>query len=109
MSVSAPVSVRLLADGQYVHNGVVELQIPEGSGWRTIAKAATGAYGMGRATISVTRDTRIRAYYRGSTTRTTATSSTSPPVPAIAPTSRTYISLSFFVVAMKTGPVVRRR
>ena len=71
----APVTVRLMADGQYVHSGIVELQVPEGSGWRTVAEAGTGAYGLGHASIDVTRDTRIRAYYRGSATRSTATSS----------------------------------
>ena len=72
---AAPITVRLMADGSYVHSGVVEIQIPEGTGWRTVAKAATGDYGIGHTSLNVTRDTRIRAYYRGSTTRTTATSS----------------------------------
>jgi cell wall-associated NlpC family hydrolase len=71
----APVTVRLMADGQYVHSGIVELQIPEGSGWRTVAQAGTGAYGLGHTSIDVTRDTRIRAYYRGNATRSAATSS----------------------------------
>jgi cell wall-associated NlpC family hydrolase len=72
---AAPVSVRLLADGHYVANGVVELQIPEGSGWRTVSKASTDANGLGHTTVSVMRDTRVRAYYRGSDLRSTATSS----------------------------------
>jgi len=72
---AAPISVRLMADGGYVHSGVVEIQIPEGTGWRTVAEASTGDYGLGHTTLDVTRDTRIRAYYRGSSTRTTATSS----------------------------------
>lgn len=70
----APVSVRLLADGGYVRNGVVEVQIPEGTGWRTVAKAATDSYGLGRTSVNISRDTRVRAYYRGSEVRTTATS-----------------------------------
>jgi len=72
---SAPISVRLMADGGYVHSGVVEIQIPEGTGWRTVAEASTGDYGLGHTSLNVSRDTRIRAYYRGSDTRTTATSS----------------------------------
>jgi cell wall-associated NlpC family hydrolase len=70
----APVSVRLLSNGNYVHNGVVELQVPDGSGWRTVGQANTGAYGLGHTSISVSRDTRVRAYYRGTDTRTAATS-----------------------------------
>ena len=72
---AAPISVRLMADGSYVHSGVVEIQIPEGTGWRTVAEASTGDYGLGHATLNVSRDTRIRAFYRGSETRSTATSS----------------------------------
>jgi cell wall-associated NlpC family hydrolase len=72
----APVSVRLLSGGHYVHNGVVDLQVPSGGGWRTVGHANTGAYGLGRTTIPVSRDTRIRAYYRGAPMRTTATSAT---------------------------------
>jgi cell wall-associated NlpC family hydrolase len=72
---AAPVSVRLLADGHYVANGTVELQIPEGNGWRTVSRANTDAYGLGHATVSVSRDIPVRAYYRGSDVRSTATSS----------------------------------
>jgi cell wall-associated NlpC family hydrolase len=71
---AAPVSVRLLSDGHYVHDGVVEIQIPEGNGWRTVGRANTGAYGIGRTSIHVSRDTHIRAYYPGSTTRSDDTS-----------------------------------
>jgi len=70
----APVSVRLMSDGHYVHDGVVEIQIPEGNGWRTVAKADTGAYGIGRTALEVTRDTKIRAYYPGAATRSDDTS-----------------------------------
>ena len=72
---SAPVSARLASDGHYVTNGVVELQIPEGSGWRTVRKAATDGNGIAHSALSVARDTRVRAYYRGSAARSTATSS----------------------------------
>ena len=72
---SAPVSMRLIADGRYLNGEPVEIQIPEGSGWRTITKASTTSEGLARASVSVTRDTRIRAHYRGSTTAAPATSS----------------------------------
>ena len=72
----APVTVRLTSDGEYVRNGVVEIQIPEGRGWRTIAKAGTDSEGLGRSSLTVKRDQRIRAYYRGSAYRSTATSQT---------------------------------
>ena len=72
---AAAVSVRLISDGRYVSGAPVEIQIPEGSGWRTIARAGTGSYGLAHATVAVRRDTRVRAYYRGSSTRSPATSS----------------------------------
>jgi cell wall-associated NlpC family hydrolase len=72
----APVSVRLQSGGAYVQGGLVELQIPEGNGWRTVSKASTDSDGLGRATVSVSRDTKVRAYYRGSEARTAAVSST---------------------------------
>ncbi len=72
----APVSVRLLSDGRYVTNAIVEVQIPEGRGWRTIAKAGTDSNGLGHTSIAVNRDQHIRAYYRGSAYRSTATSET---------------------------------
>lgn len=71
----APVSVRLLSDGHYVRNGVVEVQIREGDGWRSVAKADTDSSGLGHTSIPVNSDTRIRAYYRGSAVRTAAASS----------------------------------
>ncbi|MCU1673923.1 MAG: hypothetical protein JWN77_2036 [Frankiales bacterium] len=71
---SAPVSIRLLSDGHYLNGEPVEVQIPEGSGWRTIAKASTTSDGLAHTTVSVTRDTRVRAHYRGSETTTSATS-----------------------------------
>lgn len=72
---SAPVSFRLQTGTAYVGGATVELQIPEGSGWRTISKGSTGSDGLGRGSVSVSRDTRVRAYYRGSDTRTPSTSS----------------------------------
>lgn len=71
----APINIRLLSDGRYVAGGLVEVQIPEGSGWRTVARANTDSSGLGRTSLAVSRNTRIRAYYRGSATRSTATSS----------------------------------
>jgi cell wall-associated NlpC family hydrolase len=72
---SAPVSARLLSDGAYVQGGLVELQIPEGNGWRTVAKASTDSSGLARSAVKVTRDTKVRAYYRGSEARTASVSS----------------------------------
>ena len=72
---SAPVSMRLMADGRYLNNQPVEIQIPEGTGWRTITKATTASEGLARTSVSVTRDTRVRAHYRGSATAMPATSS----------------------------------
>lgn len=72
----APVSFRLLTgDNGYVSSATVELQIPEGSGWRTVSKGSTGSDGVGSGTVAVSRDTRVRAYYRGSAARSASTSS----------------------------------
>lgn len=71
---NVPVSARLLADGAYVRNGVVDLQIREGDGWRTVTRVPTDAQGLGRGTITARTDTRVRAYYRGSSARTPAAS-----------------------------------
>ena len=72
---SAPVTIRLAADGQYLNGQPVEVQIPEGQGWRTIAKASTTSDGLARTAVRVTRDTRVRAHYRGTENTTAATSS----------------------------------
>jgi cell wall-associated NlpC family hydrolase len=72
---SAPAAMRLISDGHYVSGQPVEIQIPEGSGWRTIGKGSTNSEGLARTSVSVARDTRIRAYYRGATTTAPATSS----------------------------------
>lgn len=71
---SAPVGIRLLSDGHYASGQVVEVQIPEGSGWRTVAKARTGTDGLAHSSLSVRRDTRIRGFFRGSVTEAPATS-----------------------------------
>ena len=70
----APVSVRLESGGSYVRQGVVDVQIREGDGWRTVARTATDRSGIGRTSLRVTRDTAVRAHYRGSSTRSSATS-----------------------------------
>ncbi|MCA1712945.1 MAG: NlpC/P60 family protein [Actinobacteria bacterium] len=72
---AAGVTIRLLSDGHYLNGQPVEVQIPEGSGWRTIAKASTTSDGLAHTTVSVTRDTRVRAHFRGSEATTAATSS----------------------------------
>ncbi len=72
---TAPVSMRLLSDGHYVAGQPVEVQIPEGSGWRTVRRATTGSDGLAHAALTVARDTRIRSYFRGSATTSPATSS----------------------------------
>ncbi|MCA1712265.1 MAG: C40 family peptidase [Actinobacteria bacterium] len=72
---SALLTMRLLSDGRYLNGQAVEIQIPEGSGWRTVAKASTTSEGLARTTLRVTRDTRVRAYFRGSAATTPATSS----------------------------------
>lgn len=72
---SAPASMRLVSNGSYVSGQPVEIQIPEGAGWRTITKSSTNSEGLARTSVSVRRDTRIRAHYRGASSTTPATSS----------------------------------
>jgi cell wall-associated NlpC family hydrolase len=72
---SAPAYMRLVSDGHYVSGQPVEIQIPEGTGWRTIGKGSTNSEGLARTSVAVTRDTRIRAHYRGADTAEPATSS----------------------------------
>lgn len=72
---SAPVSFRMQSGTAYVSGATVELQIPEGSGWRTVAKGSTGTDGLGHGNVSVSRDTHVRAFYRGSDVRMPSTSS----------------------------------
>ncbi len=70
-----PLTVRLLSGSAYVEGGVVDLQVPEGSGWRTVTRATTGSDGLGRASLTVSRDQRVRAHYRGNAATSAATSS----------------------------------
>lgn len=72
---TAPAYMRLVSGGHYVSGKPVEIQIPEGDGWRTIAKASTNSDGLARTSVAVRRDTRIRAHYRGASDTTPATSS----------------------------------
>ena len=72
---SAPAYMRLVSDGHYVSGQPVEIQIPEGNGWRSIAKSSTNSDGLARAAVAVSRDTRIRAHYRGTSDTAPATSS----------------------------------
>ena len=72
---SAPVSFRMQSGDAYVDGATVELQIPEGDGWRTVAKGSTGSNGLGTGHISISRDTKVRAFYRGTDVRMPATSS----------------------------------
>ncbi len=71
----APVSLRLLQDGSYVRDAVVDVQIPQGSGWRTVARTSTDSRGLAHTGVTVNRDTKVRAHYRGSPDRSPATSS----------------------------------
>ena len=71
----APVSFRMQSHGSYVDGATVELQIPEGNGWRTVAKGSTGSDGLGHGSVAVNRNTKVRAFYRGSSARMPATSS----------------------------------
>lgn len=71
----APASMRLISGGHYVNGQPVEIQIPEGSGWRTIMRSKTNRDGLAYTAVAVRRDTRIRAYYRGAPSTKPATSS----------------------------------
>jgi cell wall-associated NlpC family hydrolase len=72
---SAPVGMRLVSQGREVAGERVEVQIPEGNGWRTVARAATAHDGVAQTSIKINRETRVRAYYRGSSSTAPATSS----------------------------------
>jgi cell wall-associated NlpC family hydrolase len=71
---NVPVTARLLSGNAYVKNGVVDLQVREGDGWRTVSRVATDGNGLGRGTVAARNDVRVRAYYRGSSARTPAAS-----------------------------------
>ena len=64
-----PVTVRLLDRGVAVHHGVVDVQVSDGRGWRTVTRVPTDAVGLGRATLRLAADSRVRASYRGSAVR----------------------------------------
>ncbi|MCW2605339.1 MAG: hypothetical protein JWO60_32 [Frankiales bacterium] len=70
----APVTVRLLQGSAYVRDAVVDVQVPEGSGWRTVAQGSTDSSGLARVAVAVSRDTTVRAHYRGSSVRSASTS-----------------------------------
>lgn len=72
---TAPIRMRLVSDGHNVVGQPVELQIPEGSGWRTVRTVRTGSDGLAHTALPVARDTRVRSYYRGSTATGPSTSS----------------------------------
>ncbi len=65
-----PVSVRLLADGRAVQNGSVNLERYTGSDWQYVGRLLTNADGLGRGNLNITRDSRLRARYVGTSTRT---------------------------------------
>ena len=68
------VGVRLLADGRAVQNGYIKLERRTSTGWEYIGRLLSNADGLGRGTLTFSRDTRIRATYAGSSTRTAGVS-----------------------------------
>ena len=70
----ALIGVRLLADGRAVQNGYIKLERATSSGWQYIGRLLSNAEGLGQGRLPFTRDTRIRATYAGSSTRTAAAS-----------------------------------
>ncbi|MEX2290096.1 MAG: C40 family peptidase [Mycobacteriales bacterium] len=64
------IGVRLLADGRAVQNGYIRLEAATGSGWQYIGRLLSNAEGLGQGSLPFDRDTRIRATYAGSSTRT---------------------------------------
>ena len=66
----ALIGVRLLADGRAVQNGYIKLEAATSSGWQYIGRLLSNAQGLGQGRLPFTRDTRIRATYAGSSTRT---------------------------------------
>ena len=71
---TAEVSVRLLEGRAYVDGATVDVQVPTGSGWRTVARTTTDSRGLGSVSLRVSNDTPVRAHYRGSEARQAATS-----------------------------------
>jgi cell wall-associated NlpC family hydrolase len=66
----ARIGVRLLADGRAVRNGYIKLEAKTGSGWSYIGRLLSNGEGLGTGSLPFDRDTRIRASYAGSSTRT---------------------------------------
>lgn len=66
----ALIGVRLLADGRAVRNGYIKLEAATSSGWQYIGRLLSNAEGLGQGRVPFSRDTRIRATYAGSSTRT---------------------------------------
>jgi cell wall-associated NlpC family hydrolase len=64
------IGVRLLADNRAVQNGYIRLERKTGSGWEYIGRLLSNAQGLGQGKLPFARDTRIRATYAGSSTRT---------------------------------------
>lgn len=68
------IGVRLLADGRAVQNGYIKLERRTASGWEYIGRLLSNAEGLGRGSLPFSQDTRIRATYAGSSTRTAGVS-----------------------------------
>ncbi|HVE74308.1 MAG TPA: NlpC/P60 family protein [Mycobacteriales bacterium] len=73
-SSTVPVSVRLLANDQPVEDGRVNLEKYTGSGWTYAGRLLTNADGTASGRLKITQNTKLRARYVGTTTRTPATS-----------------------------------
>lgn len=68
------IGVRLLADGRAVQNGYIRLERRTGTGWEYIGRLLSNNEGLGQGSLKLSRDTRIRATYAGSSTRTAGVS-----------------------------------
>ena len=68
------IGVRLLADNRAVQNGYIRLERRTGTGWEYIGRLLSNSEGLGQGTLPFSRDTRIRATYAGSSTRTAGAS-----------------------------------
>jgi cell wall-associated NlpC family hydrolase len=66
----ALIGVRLLADNRAVKDGYIKLEAATSSGWQYIGRLLSNAEGLGQGRVPFRRDTRIRATYAGSSTRT---------------------------------------
>lgn len=64
------VAVRLLADDRPVKDGYVRLEKWTSTGWAYAGRLLTRPDGLGIGKLSMTRTTKLRAVYQGSTTRT---------------------------------------